>query len=73
MEYDFEPLIPTEEAANLLGIHPKTLQQLARDGRIPGKRVGKFWRFRKSELDAWVRASINCPRYAYRATEEDQV
>ena len=73
MEYDFEPLIPTEEAANLLGIHGKTLQQMARDGRVPGKRIGRFWRFRKSELDTWLRASVNCDRYAYRASEEDQV
>jgi excisionase family DNA binding protein len=52
MQYEFEPLISTDEAAGLLGIHIKTLQLMARKGRIPGKRIGKFWRFRKSELDA---------------------
>ncbi len=73
MQYDFEPLIPAEEAANLLGIHVKTLQLMARTGRIPGKRIGKFWRFRKSELDAWLREGINYRGYAYRPSKENQV
>jgi excisionase family DNA binding protein len=72
MQYDFEPLIPTEEAASLLGIHVKTLQLMAREGRIPGKRIGKFWRFRKSELDTWLREGINYKRYAYRPSKENQ-
>ena len=70
MTYEFEPLIDTEQAARLLGIHPKTLQQMARDGRIPSIRVGRFWRFRRSELDSWIRSGVNCARYAYRPTEE---
>lgn len=70
MQYEFEPFINQAEAAALLGIHPKTLQQMARKGVVPGVRVGKFWRFRKSQLDAWARESVNCPRYAYRPNEE---
>jgi len=70
METEFEPLITSENAAQLLGIHPKTVQQMAREGRIPAVRIGKFWRFRKSDLDSWVRASVNCGRYAYRSEQE---
>jgi excisionase family DNA binding protein len=70
VQYDFEPLINQNEAADLLRVHPKTLQQMARKGLVPGIRVGKFWRFRKSHLDAWARESVNCPRYAYRPNEE---
>ena len=70
MQYEFEPLISADEAASLLGIHAKTLQLMARKGRIPGKRIGKFWRFRKSELDAWLRDDINWKGYAYRSSEE---
>jgi hypothetical protein len=36
MNYEFEALIDTGEAAELLRIHPKTLQQMARAGRVPG-------------------------------------
>jgi excisionase family DNA binding protein len=70
MQTEFEPLITSGKAAQLLGIHPKTLQLMAREGRIPAVRVGKYWRFRNSDLDSWVRASVNCGRYAYRSEQE---
>jgi excisionase family DNA binding protein len=38
----FEPLLDDAQAAGLLGIHPKTLQRLARVGEIPADRVGRF-------------------------------
>src|SRR5260370_27809560 len=50
----FEPLLDTDEAAALLKIHPKTLQQMARSGRILGVRIGKLWRFRASVLNDWL-------------------
>jgi len=54
----FEPLLDDGQAAGLLGIHPKTLQRLARVGEIPAHRVGRFWRYRASELDSWLRAGV---------------
>jgi len=38
----------------LLGIHPKTLQKMARKGLIPGFRIGKLWAFRASALNEWL-------------------
>jgi excisionase family DNA binding protein len=55
----FEPLMDSQQAAALLGIHPKTLQKLARAGAVPGHRIGDLWRFRASELDTWLRAGVN--------------
>lgn len=50
----FEPLLSAEEAARHLRIHVKTLLRLARDGKAPGIKMGKYWRFRLSGLDSWV-------------------
>ena len=50
----FEPVLDSEEAAALLHIHPKTLQRLARNGQIPGFRIGKLWGFRASVLNRWL-------------------
>ena len=50
----FERLVDSREAAALLQIHPKTLQRLARKGEIRAMRIGKLWRFRASDLNAWV-------------------
>jgi len=52
----FEPLLSDDQAARLLGgIHPKTLQRMARNGKVPAYRVGRFWRYRASELNEWLR------------------
>jgi excisionase family DNA binding protein len=53
----FEPLLNDEQAAALLSIHPKTLQRLARSRQIPAHRVGRYWRYRVSEIDTWLRNS----------------
>lgn len=53
-----EPLLDSNEAAELLGIHPKTLQRMARRREVPGLQIGKLWRFRMSELNAWLREKI---------------
>jgi len=54
----FEPVLDSEEAAALLKIHPKTLQKLARDGKIPGVRIGKLWAFRASALNRWLEGKM---------------
>jgi len=58
----FERLLDACEAAGLLRIHPKTLQKLTRIGRIPAYRVGRFWRYRASDLEMWLRSDANSDR-----------
>jgi len=58
----FEPLIDSASAAELLKIHRKTLERMALRGEVPGHKVGRFWRFRASELDGWLRSRINSER-----------
>jgi excisionase family DNA binding protein len=50
----FEPLLDDKQAGKMLGLHPKTLQRLARRGDIPAIRIGRYWRFRASTLDQWI-------------------
>ena len=42
----------------MLGVHPKTLQRLARSGRITAYRVGKLWRFQARDLWADVAVRV---------------
>jgi excisionase family DNA binding protein len=51
---DFEPLLDATEAAALLRMHPNTLRMRARLGEIPGRHIGKYWRFRISDLNHWI-------------------
>ncbi len=47
------------EAADYLKMHVKTVCRLAKEGRIPAKKVGSEWRFLKSVLDRWL-AEAEC-------------
>jgi excisionase family DNA binding protein len=55
----FERLHSAEETAIYLRMHVKTVQRLAREGQLPCARIGKYWRFRLSDLDHWVREHQN--------------
>lgn len=49
-----DELWDVKTAASRLGLSTRTVYQLARDGRIPGIRVGGRWRFQQSDLDRWL-------------------
>ena len=45
-----EEIITPTEVASLLRIHVKTVYRLAEEGLIPGKKIGRSWRFRRSSV-----------------------
>ncbi len=48
-----ETITPNEIAA-ILRIHPFTVTRLAREGKLPGFKVGGIWRFRKDQFERWI-------------------
>jgi len=44
-------LLSSEEAARLLHLHIKRVQELARSGRIPASRIGRKWLFRRGDIE----------------------
>jgi excisionase family DNA binding protein len=55
-----ERWIGLEEAAEYLGIKPSTLRDWLRKKKdIPAKKIGKQWKFKCSELDAWVNSGTS--------------
>lgn len=44
-----------KELSEYLKLNEKTAYRLASEGKIPGFKVGGSWRFRKSEIDRWIR------------------
>ena len=61
-----EYYVDAGEAGKFLGIHRRTVLQMARDGVIPAHPLGdgtrKLWRFLLSELDDWMRGRVNSGR-----------
>lgn len=50
--------ISLEEAAEYIGVKPVTLRGWLKKEKleIPVHRIGKLWKFKKSELDKWVQS-----------------
>ena len=46
------------EAAEYLKMHVKTVCRLAKEKKIPAKKVGSEWRFLKSVLDKWLAQEV---------------
>jgi excisionase family DNA binding protein len=67
---DCEPLIDAKDAAELLGIHERTLRDRASAREIPGFRIGTRWKFRASVLDEWIRTQLSSPNHPRQHTEE---
>ncbi len=51
-------ILTLAEAAKYTRVSTRTMRQLARDGRVPGKKVGREWRFLRSALDAWISGAL---------------
>lgn len=48
--------LKTEEVLGCLKVTPRTLYRLIRAGELPAVRVGRQWRFRRSDLENWLAA-----------------
>lgn len=48
--------LTTREAAELLEVHPGSVDRMARTGRIRGVRLGGYWVLDRASVDAYVRA-----------------
>jgi excisionase family DNA binding protein len=49
-----EELCTVDFAAKRLQLHPKTVLRFIREGRLPANRIGKSYRIRRSDLDAFA-------------------
>ena len=44
-----------DELATYLQLSKSTLYKLAQEGKVPGQKVGKHWRFHKEAIDDWLK------------------
>ena len=61
-----ETFLTTEEVLEYLQVNLRTVYRLIKAGKIPAVRVGRQWRFRKRDIDAWLDSQR--PRGAARVT-----
>ena len=44
-----------DEVAKALKLNPYTVRRLVREGKIPAFKIGGQWRFRKDEIDRFIK------------------
>lgn len=48
--------LSVDEIAAYLGIKRDTVYRWTSERNMPGHKIGRLWKFRKEEIDEWVRA-----------------
>jgi excisionase family DNA binding protein len=52
---DNTEMFTIKELALYLKLAEKTAYRLVSEGKLPGFKVGGAWRFRKTEVDRWIK------------------
>lgn len=48
--------LSVEEIAEYLGVSKDTVYTKVSAGTMPAHKVGRFWKFKKEEIDEWVKS-----------------
>jgi excisionase family DNA binding protein len=52
----------TAEVARYLKMHAKTIVSMVERGELKAYKVGRHWRYRKSDIDAYLEQRRNIPK-----------
>jgi excisionase family DNA binding protein len=48
-------ILTVKEVADYLRVNQRTVYRLAVDRKLPGFKVGTTWRFKRADIDEWIR------------------
>ena len=54
MGKDGDSVLTITELSAYLKISKSTLYKLAQEGKLPGQKIGRHWRFHKVVIDRWL-------------------
>lgn len=54
MQAQHNEVLTIDELATYLKVSKSTLYKLVQEGKVPGQKVGKHWRFRRDLIDRWL-------------------
>ncbi len=57
-----EALMDTAEVAKYLKMHAKTIVSMVERGELKAYKVGRHWRYRKSDIDAFLEERQSTPK-----------
>jgi excisionase family DNA binding protein len=63
-----DDLLTAEQAAAILQLSPKTIKDWLRAGKLTGFKMGRRWRIKPTDLEAFIQASRQWPGSEARTT-----
>jgi excisionase family DNA binding protein len=63
--------LSVEEISGYLGVKPDTIYKWIDRRDLPAHKVGRLWKFRKNEIDAWV-SSDRAGKHGEQAPQKSQ-
>lgn len=54
MKTEHDEVLTIDELAIYLKVSKSTLYKLVQEGKIPGQKVGKHWRFHRDVIEQWL-------------------
>jgi len=57
-----ESVLTIDELSAYLKIAKSTLYKLAQEGKLPGQKVGRHWRFHREAVDDWLKNRVQRSR-----------
>lgn len=54
MPTQIDDVLTIDELAVYLKVSKSTLYKLVQEGKIPGQKVGKHWRFHRDVIERWL-------------------
>ena len=56
MQANTNEVMTIDELAAYVKVSKSTLYKLVQNGKVPGQKIGKHWRFRREAIDRWLDA-----------------
>ena len=66
-----DEVLTIKEVAAMLKVGEKTAYTLAQSRDLPGFKVGGQWRFRRSDIQAWISAQVERTQAPADGVEDD--
>jgi excisionase family DNA binding protein len=57
-----DPLLNVRDVARWIGVSDRTIQQWAEAGQLRGFKIGRAWRFRKEDVEDFIRRHETLPQ-----------
>lgn len=64
-----DEMLTIEDVAGYLKLKPQTIYRWAQSGKLPGAKIGKEWRFRRSAIESWIDSRLGPPSPGEASTE----